>query len=71
MVRVVKEQKNGRKKKHLSQKDFVKTVLKSMSLELSNAYKGLGHYDDELIITVLANNKSKLDNILSNLIYTD
>lgn len=71
MVRILNEKESERKKKCLAQKEYIKSLLKNMSIGLSNIYKNLDNYNDESVIAELSIYEAHLKSILDNLVYTE
>lgn len=69
MVRILQE-KGGRKKKRIAEKEFVANMLKSIAEGLLDIQRNINVRDDEKSITQLANYEAQIKNILSNLTYT-
>ena len=69
MVRILQE-KGGRKKKRIAEKEFVANMLKSIAEVLLDIQRNINVRDDEKSITQLANYEAQIKNILSNLTYT-
>ena len=69
MVQILQE-KGGRKKKRIAEKEFVANMLKSIAEGLLDIQKNINVRDDEKSITQLANYEAQIKNILSNLTYT-
>lgn len=70
MVRILNE-KGGRKRKRISEKDYVANMLKNIADGLLDIQKNIDAREDEKSITQLANYEAQIKNILTNLTYTE
>ena len=70
MVRILNE-KGGRKRKRISEKDYVANMLKNIADGLLDIQKNINVREDEKSITQLANYEAQIKNILTNLTYTE
>lgn len=70
MVRILNE-KGGRKRKRISEKDYVANMLKNIADGLLDIQNNIDAREDEKSITQLANYEAQIKNILTNLTYTE
>ena len=70
MVRILNE-KGGRKRKRISEKDYVANMLKNIADGLLDIQNNINAREDEKSITQLANYEAQIKNILTNLTYTE